>query len=353
MRTAFAVCVPGLEKLLARELHELGVEARETVGGAELQAADVPRVNLWSRVASRVLVRLGEVRATTFPELVRKAQELPWAEVVRGTPRVAFRVTCRKSRLYHSDAVAERLFAGLQATVPGATLGEADEEAPEPHAQLFVARFERDVCTVSADSSGALLHQRGYRTSPGKAPLRETLAAAMVLASGGGDLLDPLCGVGTIPIEAALIALERAPGLQRGFAFEGWPGHDAKAFAAMKDAGRGLARMSVRIEGSDADPAQIAAARENAARAGVELDLSVRDLRETPRSAARIVTNPPYGVRLESERGLWRELHARGATVLSPDERPAGLGWRKLLTTQNGGLRVHLLAADAHHRAGA
>jgi putative N6-adenine-specific DNA methylase len=163
-----------------------------------------------------------------------------------------------------------------------------------------------------------------------------------------GEMLDPLCGSGTIPIEAALIALGRAPGLQRGFAFERWPEHDARAFAAMKEEGRGLPSLAVRIEGSDADEAQLAAARANAERAGVQVELVRRDLRALPRGTAPIVTNPPYGMRVgagDDLRSLWRALRDSGRRVLalSPDERPAGLAFRKLLTTQNGGLRVHLL----------
>lgn len=349
MDTLFAVCAPGLEPVLERELAGLGLTGRAVPGGVELPATALARVNLWSRVASRVLLRLGQVTATAFPELVRKAKTLPWGAVVPKGARVAFRVTCRKSRLYHSDAVAERLFAALQEAVPSAVLAEAADEDAEPTVQLFVARFDHDVCTVSADTSGALLHQRGYRLAPGKAPLRETLAAAMLLAGRvRGPMLDPMCGSGTLAIEAALLALGRAPGVARRFAFERWPKHDAAALRALREEGKGLPELPVRIEASDRDPSQLAAARENAGRAGVRIEITQRDLRELPRGDSPLVTNPPYGVRVgESQelRAIWRTLHDSGRRVLalSPDERPAGLAFRKLLTTQNGGLRVHLL----------
>src|SRR5258707_5573472 len=221
----FVVCAPGLEPVASSELRELGLQGRTLSGGIELdgQLPEAMRLNLWLRTASRVLVRLGEpFRATSFAELVRKASSLPWEKLVRKDMRAAFRVTCRKSRLYHSDAVAERLHAALEAQVgfPVPLAKAEGDDAPED-AQLFLARFERDVCTVSADTSGALLHQRGWRGPQAKAPLRETLAAAMLLAAGFlGDepLCDPLCGSGTIAIEAALIAMGRAPGIGRAFA---------------------------------------------------------------------------------------------------------------------------------------
>ena len=361
----FASCAPGLEPVLLGELEALGLRGRSVPGGAELQgdAADLQRLNLWLRTASRVLVRLGQVRATTFADLVRKARALPFETVVpRGQP-VSLRVACHKSRLYHSGAVAERLHEALegrlQRTVP---LAEHDEEGAQPP-QLLLARFDRDVCTLSADSSGALLHRRGYRLAQSQAPLRETLAAAMLLAarySGTEPLLDPLCGSGTIPIEAALVARRRAPGLHRDFAFQRWPEHDARAFEALRQAARAqeLPRPPAPIAGSDADASAVAAARENSQRAGVADDLRLdelplRDARPTP-GAGLIATNPPYGVRvrgdlplLYSELGDLARRSGYRVAALSADRRAAqrsGLAWKPLLRTQNGGIQVELLA---------
>src|SRR5467141_2169794 len=148
----FAVCAPGLPPVTAEEVRALGLQGRALPGGVEVQG-DLPeamRLNLWLRTASRVLLRLGEpFRATAFPELVRKASALPWERSVRKGIRVAFRVTCRKSRLYHSDAVAERLHAALESRVglPVAVAETGDEDAVAPEdVQLFVARIDRDVC---------------------------------------------------------------------------------------------------------------------------------------------------------------------------------------------------------------
>src|SRR5438309_490269 len=252
----FAVCAPGLEPVLLSEVQALGLSGRAVPGGVELSGAalDVMRLNLWLRTASRVLVRLGEIKATAFPELVRKASALPWEKYISGSAQL--RVTCRKSRLYHSGAVAERLHEAMESRVGGrVALEKPDEDRAGP--QLIVARFDRDVCTVSADSSGALLHMRGYRGPQAKAPLRETLAAALLLAAGWkGEtpLCDPLCGSGTIAIEAALIAMRRAPGWKRDFAFQGWPGFDVRPFQDLLAQARAAERpLPVRIEASDQD----------------------------------------------------------------------------------------------------
>jgi putative N6-adenine-specific DNA methylase len=362
----FVACAPGLEPVLARELEELRLPARSVPGGAELEGdpADLQRLNLWLRTASRVLVRLGEVRATSFAELVRKGSALPFETVARPGHPVALRVTCHKSRLYHSAAVAQRLHEALQERLGGAVpLAKHDEEGADP-AQLLLARFDHDVCTVSADSSGALLHRRGYRLAQSQAPLRETLAAAVLLAAGytGSEpLLDPLCGSATIPIEAALIARRRAPGLERAFAFQGWPGYDASRYKALLARAREgeLVRAPAPIIASDTDAAAIRAARENARRAGTAGDLSIEQvaLRDAhpPPGPGLIATNPPYGVRVRADLArLYADLGDLGRrcgyriAALVPDRRPterARVHWERALRTQNGGVRVELLVA--------
>src|SRR5438552_6482368 len=257
----FAVCAPGLPPVTAEEVRALGLQGRALPGGVEVPG-DLPeamRLNLWLRTASRVLLRLGEpFRATAFPELVRKASALPWERFVRKGGGVAFRVTCRKSRLYHSGAVAERLHTALESRTrfPVPLADESGEEVPAD-AQLFLARFEHDVCTVSVDSSGALLHRRGWRGPQAKAPLRETLAAALLLGAGftGEEpLCDPLCGSGTIGIEAALIAMRRAPGIARAFAFQRWPEVSARQWEHLTVKARKQERpLAVPIESSDQD----------------------------------------------------------------------------------------------------
>ena len=186
----FAVCAPGLEPVLASEMRALGLPGRALAGGVEVAGglSEAMRLNLWLRTASRVLLRIGEpFRATTFHELVRKASALPWERFLRKDTCAAFRVTCRKSRLYHSGAVAQRLHAALEARV-GFRISRVEstgEEAPAD-AQLFLARFDHDVCTVSVDSSGpgGRRQTRPGASSPAGSPARiATTARPMLRAS--------------------------------------------------------------------------------------------------------------------------------------------------------------------------
>ena len=370
----YAITPPGVEALTARELALLGIAPGAVeLGGVPFRAdpCQVARANLELRTASRVLVRLGTFHASAFHELERRAVRLPWAQYVPAGGIVAFRVTSRKSKLYHQEAIAQRLAAAVARRVPGASpaarAGGIDQQpAMElPSTQLFVVRLFRDECTVSADASGANLHQRGYRLATAKAPLRETLAAAMLLAigwDGGVPLMDPLCGSGTIPIEAALVARRIAPGLERRFACERWPGFDA-GWSALRDAARSrvLPRAPARILGSDRDAGAIEAATENARRAGVLDTVELRRVAlsgvEPPPEPGIVLTNPPYGVRLGQDRDL-RDLYAQlghalrrrcagwRVALLSARDELAGqmrLELRPTLRTTNGGIRVKLL----------
>jgi putative N6-adenine-specific DNA methylase len=384
--TAFAIAAPGLEPIVAAELGRLGVTATVEPGGVSWTGTldSVARANLWLRTASRVLVRVAEFRARTFWELERHARKLPWERFIPpGTP-IHFRVTSRRSRLYHSDAVEQRL-ADAYATRAGASLakrpvqedlagGTPDEDdvyddGDDGGAQLFVIRIVRDVCTVSADSSGALLHRRGYRQAVAKAPLRETIAAAMLLGSDWPatvPLIDPMCGSGTIAIEAALLARRIAPGLNRRFAFQGWPEWDAAEWARIVAEAREqeLRAAPSLIQGSDRDAGAIQAARANAERAGVGSDLAldrrVLSSMEPPTDRGWVVTNPPYGVRV-AEAGAVRDLYAALGNVLrarfggwslallSPGEsleRQIGLDLRERFATVNGGIPVRLVTAE-------
>jgi putative N6-adenine-specific DNA methylase len=366
--TCFAVAAPGLEPLVATELQALGTEHPLTVeefepGGVGFRTdhAGLYATNLQLRVASRVLVRVGSFHAAAFHELERHARQLPWTRFIRKGQAVAFRVTSRKSRLYHQEAIAERLL----------TAAAADGMGPagmEDGAQEFVVRLFRDQCTVSADASGELLHRRGYRLDSAKAPLRETLAAAMLAGagwSGQAPLVDPMCGSGTIPIEAAMLARRIPPGVGRSFAFERWPEFDARAWSAVRD----LARQQIRptgpvpILGSDRDAGAVQAAAGNAERAGVAADIEWRRAAisaiEPPGAPGWIVTNPPYGVRV-GERKRLRDLYAQLGNVLRARcsgwevailtahaelERQIGLPLQKAFDTTNGGIRVRLMRA--------
>lgn len=366
----FAICAPGLEGVLESEMRSLGLDVgKRDVGGVAFAGGSsaLCRANLWLRTATRVIARVGEFHARLFDELERHARKLEWSRFLSHGAPVRLRVSTSKSRLYHSGAVAQRIadameqFASVAPTVAGGT--DDDEEGGE--SPLVIVRLFRDRCTVSIDSSGALLHRRGYRLATAKAPMRETLAAALLLASGWDTrtpLVDPLCGAGTIPIEGALLARRIPPGLSRTFAFMAWPGFHADTWARVLDEARAqiLPSAPAPILGSDRDAGAIAAARANAERAGVAADTAFEEKpisRIAPPSggvSGAIVTNPPYGVRV-GDRVALRNLYAQlgnvardrfpgwHLTALSADPRldgQIGGGLETVLSTKNGGIAV-------------
>lgn len=380
----FAIVAPGLEALALAEAQALGLPAALEPGGGGIgwqgDLRSVLLANVGLRIASRIVVRLARFEARSFAELERHARQVAWSRIVAPDGAVRFRVTCKKSKLYHSDAVAQRLADALIRAVPGARVEGAatsnDEDASEAaveDAQLFVVRLLRDQCTVSADASGALLHRRGYRQATAKAPLRETLAAALIAASewnGLVPLVDPLCGSGTIPIEAALRSMGIPPGRNRTFAAERWPGvsrtvgERVRATLAERLAGTRPPQLPV-ITGSDRDEGAVAAARTNAERAGVaaETAFAVSALSNAefpPGRRGWVVTNPPYGVRVGDAsrvRDLWAQLghvlRARATgwrvALLSPDaslERQLRIPLRAVAQSSNGGIPVRLVVGE-------
>lgn len=334
----------------------------------------VYELNLHLRTASRVVVRVAEFHASTFHELERRAKRVSWSDYLRPGSRARFRVTCRKSRLFHSDAVAERFAESVVKLVPGVLISSAhrgatdgvdiDETDDRPE-QLFIVRLTHDNCVVSADSSGQLLHRRGYRQATGKAPLRETLAAAMLIGSGWdtrATVIDPLCGSGTITIEAALMARQIAPGMSRAFAFQEWPSYESGKWESLVARARDRMRPAAGlIMGSDRDAGAVRSARANAERAGVSesILLEVRAISavDFPPPPGWIVTNPPYGVRVGDRRAL-RNLYAqlgktmrsraRGYTIalLSADtllDSALDIPLTEVFRAKNGGIPVRFL----------
>jgi putative N6-adenine-specific DNA methylase len=384
MEKLFAVCAPGLEPFTALELNQLGLigshspSQSENIltesgpqyesGGIEFQGSlhDVYRANLYLRTASRVLVRLGEFYASAFPELRRKASRLLWENYLAPERPIALRVTCKKSRLYHEGAVAERLEGAIADRLGNPPpVQKYHEDSGTELPQLIVVRLVDNLCTISIDSSGALLHRRGYRLATAKAPLRETLACAMVIASGWdtiSPLLDPFCGSGTIPIEAALLARRVPAGYNRRFAFMDWPNFHSKFWdKLLADAGKAIVSDIPKIIASDRDAGAIQAAQANAERAGVadciEFSCKAISAIDPPPFPGWVVTNPPYGVRLSRTNDL-RNLYAQLGKVLRTrcpgwhvtllcDSiqliRSTGLEFDKEISMMNGGLKVRLV----------
>jgi putative N6-adenine-specific DNA methylase len=380
----FAIVAPGLEALALAEAARMGLPATLAEGGGGIQwqgdLGSALRANVGLRIASRVVVRLARFRATSFAELEREARKVAWRRVIPADSTVRFRVTCKKSRLYHSDAVAQRVADAIVRALPGTrapdaargagSLDDLDDVAVEANEQLIIVRMFHDECTISADTSGELLHRRGYRQATAKAPMRETIAAALLAASGWdgvAPLVDPLCGSGTIPIEAALLARHLAAGASRQFAVERWPSFPRAVSTLVRAelAGDAAPRAPGVIVGSDRDAGAVTAALANAERAGVSADVELVErsisalvLPEGP--PGWVVANPPYGIRVgdvERVRDLWARLgsvlreRGRGwrVALLSPDpalERQLGIPMRVVATTTNGGIPVRLIVGE-------
>lgn len=359
---ALAVCTPGLETICAAEVRLLGVHGVECVPGGVTFAATTRQLyaaNVELRTATRVLVRFGSFPAESFAALEQLSATLPWADVLPPGAPVRFRVTSLNSRLYHEDGIAQRIARGAKAPL-----------ADDADAQLFVVRIVKDMVTISADTSGELLHRRGYRLATAKAPMRETLAAALIAASGWDGttaLVDPFCGSGTIPVEAAMIARRMAPGLGRAFGVERWPTFEPGTLASVRGAARArvLPAAGVPIVACDRDLGAVSSAKANAERAGVLADIafSAQPLSELApmAGAGALVTNPPYGARI-GERDPLRDLYAAlgqvvrdrlpgfSLTMLSAEpvlDAATGLPLAVAAATSNGGIPVRMMHMDA------
>lgn len=368
---AFAVSAPGISELTAKEIAFLGIKpAQVEHGGVSFRASpsDLYTANLHLRTASRIVVRIAGFHASSFAELERRAKKIEWERWLPTAGEVKFRVTCKKSRLYHSDAVAERLMnaAAKHCADLDFAVAAKDEDGDEsPASQLFIVRLVHDEVTISADSSGDLLHRRGYRLESTKASLRETLAAAMLLASDwdrGDALLDPMCGSGTILIEAAMMAGRIAPGISRSFAFEKWRSFDDELWQSLRERAVDdeLNDAGAPIFGGDRDAGAVEVASRNAERAGVaeNIEFRMRPLAESLDALATsglhnasVITNPPYGMRLSGGadlRNLYGMLGARAEKngwslgVLTADEKLARQSAKLIpgFRTQNGGIPV-------------
>jgi len=342
------------------------------------------RAQLMLKTAGRILVRIKEFEALTFADFERLTSDLPWHRFLEPKQPFKLKISCAKSKLYHEDALAERLAAWINE----ATGALWSPKATDGEAQIFIVRGWHDRFTISADGSGDHLHRRGYRQEIGKAPLRETIAASLLCASGwipsveegvgrgaatrykapAEALTDPFCGSGTIVIEAALAARKIPPAMAnpklnpRDFAFMRWRSFDPDEFTKTVNSLRDkvLDRAPMSLRGSDRDDGAIAAARANARRAGVAEDISFerRALTDAifPEAPGFVVTNPPFGVRVSESTDL-RDLYAsfgkrlnqapgvRSAWLCSDSQWKAAAGgvWKTVHTFPNGGLDLSIL----------
>ncbi|MGH1366645.1 MAG: THUMP domain-containing class I SAM-dependent RNA methyltransferase [Calditrichia bacterium] len=332
-RTFFVATSPGLQHVTAAELKSIGIEATAETGGLSFPGR-LPQLYLACRelrTAARISMRMEEFYVGGFPELKRKVARIPWEDVLRPGTNVTMRVTAKKSRLYHSDAIAERVVTAISGRLNRVIkLVKASDKAAI-NSQLIIIRMIHNTCTISVDAAGAPLHQRGYRQAVGKAPLRENLAAGLLLSAGWDGtqtLVDPFCGSGTIAIEAAMMALRQAPGSNRTFRYTNWPICKNHKNASLPTPARDSKAEMPLIIASDRDTGAIENARQNAKRAGVDAHIQFieQPLSELklPDGGGWIVTNPPYGERLKPDKDL-RDLYARLGQMMKPNWKMAFL----------------------------
>ncbi len=362
----FAVTAPGLEQVCAEELQIItGSDMSIEPGGVKFSGGlrELYQANLSSRIASRFLVHVGEVRARDFSAFYKKCVQLPWGRYLKGDMPVVVRASSRSSRLVHTGRLAQTIEKAINQS-----LGRVSSVASAASGQLIIAKMEGDVCRISIDSSGELLHRRGYRLQTAQAPLRETLAAGILNLlgwEGETPLVDPMCGSGTFLTEAALIASHRSAGETRQFAFMDWPRFRPGLWSLLVEEGQRQAVIpSVTIHGSDAAATAVAAAKKNLERAGcdglVSLDCRNIDAVEGLPEPGLIICNPPYGLRIGKNENLVPLYHQIGdvyrtrfsgwkGAILCPPGRLAdatGLNLKRVAALLNGGLKVTLFEID-------
>ena len=309
-------CHFGLEAVLKREILELGYEISSVEDGRVTFQGDaeaVCRANIFLRTAERVLLKVGSFQAVSFEELFEKTKALPWeAYIPKDGKFWVTKASSVKSRLFSpSDIQSVMKKAMVRRLQEHYHMEWFPEDGPEYPVRVFLMK---DQVTVGIDTSGASLHKRGYREVSGKAPITETLAAALIMLTpwrGDRILVDPFCGSGTFPIEAAMMAANIAPGMNRSFTAEKWTNLiPKKLWYDTVDEASDLIREpeETDIQGYDADEDVIRIARRNAAEAGVEhmIHFQRRDVRDLshPKKYGFIITNPPYGERLEDKKDL-------------------------------------------------
>ncbi|ODT22874.1 MAG: RNA methyltransferase [Hyphomicrobium sp. SCN 65-11] len=360
----FLATAPGLEAVLWEEVKSLRFRAaKQVAGGVTVNGnwRDAWRANLEVRGANKVLARVGAFRVFQLTELDKLARRVPWGSVLRADVPFRVEATCKKSKIYHSGAAAERIQNAISERLGAPAADDADV--------TVMARIENDLCTISVDTSGELLHKRGFKVAVAKAPMRETMAALFLRQCGyvGTEpVVDPMCGSGTFVIEAAEIAAGLKPGRERHFAFEQLATFDAATWEEMRRAAP-EAKPAFRFYGSDRDAGAIEMSHANAARAGVG-DLvdfhqhAVSDLVPPPGPPGLVIANAPYGDRIGDKKRLEALYRAFGETL-----RTRFSGWRVGLVTDaswlakatglpflpttapvaHGGIRVTLFRTDA------
>lgn len=321
-----APCHFGLEAVLKKEITDLGYEITEVENGRvsfEGDAEAICRANIFLRTAERVLLKIGSFQAVTFDELFERTREIPWEKYLPKDAKCWVKKASSINSKLFSPSDIQRI---MKKAIARRMQAEFDlERMPETGSEYPLrVFFYKDQVTVAFDTSGDSLHKRGYRQQASKAPITETLAAALIMLTPWKKdriLVDPFCGSGTFPIEAAMIAAGIAPGLNRSFLSENWKNLIPRKcwYDAIDEASEMVDNtVTVDIQGYDIDAEVIKAARENAKRAGVDhmIHFQQRPLSDLshPKKYGFIISNPPYGERLEDKKdlpALYRQIGER------------------------------------------
>ncbi len=312
--TLVATATFGLEAMVSRELKWLGYTDQHTDNGRIYFTGDakaICKTNMWLRCANRILLQVGTFKAETFEELFQNTKALPWEEYLPIDANFPVDGKSAKSKLF---SVSDCQAIVKKAIVERLKLFYNKEVFPETGARYKIeVALQKDIATLSIDTTGHSLHKRGYREEVGEAPIKETLAAGLLYVSRWKPdraLLDPMCGTGTIPIEAALIGMNMAPGLNQTFDAENWKQMDKSLWEKTREDARSKINhdANLRIYASDINYFAIKSAMENAKRAGVldKIHFQKMDFRETSSryKYGFIITNPPYGERLSKDGDL-------------------------------------------------
>ncbi len=315
----------GLESVVAGELRRLGYSELTVENGKVIfrgDESDIVKCSLWLRCAERILIKLASFKAKDFEELYQGALNIPWENMIPENGVMHVTGKSVKSDLYSvpdcQSIVKKAVIEAMRRRFHRSWFSEDG-----PLYKIEIALY-KDIATITIDTSGAGLHKRGYRQDAGKAPLRETLAAGLVYLSRWTPeriLADPMCGSGTIVIEAALMGRNIAPGLKRAFVSEDWPGNWKKLWDRYRaEANSAIKEVNLKIHASDIDRKTLRKAKDNAERAGVEEDIifQKKPLEEfsSKKKKGCIITNPSYGERLGGEKEVI-ELYRKMGQVFS------------------------------------
>lgn len=370
----FATTAKGVEEALLKEIQDLGMaDARLEKGGVRFSGGitELYRACLWLRTASRILIPLAEFQADSPQSLYDGVRSIPWQQHINPDMTLAVDCSLRDSAITHSGFAALKTKDAIVDSIRDLTGSRPSVDTKDPDLRVNV-HLAKNRCTVSLDASGAPLDRRGYRLDRTEAPLRETLAAALVELSGWDGaipLVDPMCGSGTIVIEAAMKAARRAPGLLRDkFGFQRWPGFDKSLWSRLVAEARdqALDALPAPIQGSDVSFRAVDIARKNAERAGVLnlVSFSKYDARNLPLPdpPGVLIFNPPYGERLSEEEALlplYKEIgdllkqHCKGYTAWllvgsSALAKQIGLKASRRIPLFNGPIECRLLKYELY-----